>query len=226
MYYAGGDFNDDDDVMASKLGARTHIGTAVSQDGQHWSRIEGEHATGAALEPTGDETRVAFPHVVQQPASAKAQWRMYYSAKTVSDPKRWVLKFAESQDGIRWAKAGSVPMGGAGAHFQGGVARPYVVEDGGRQVMFFEGRAEAGGRSIGRAVSEDAGATWAADDAPVVSAAAAAAAWDSGGVGSPHVLQVGDDGWRMYYQGWSADGGGQKIGIAEAGALDGEWEKL
>lgn len=45
-------------------GGRMSVGVALSNDGVHWGRIEGEHSSGAALEPREGETFVGWPQVM------------------------------------------------------------------------------------------------------------------------------------------------------------------
>jgi hypothetical protein len=80
-------------------------GLAISQDGHHWARIEGDHHTGALFsvgdddeEPRGWEARcVAAPKVVMH---ADGDLRMYrHSFDEMS--QRHAIGVARSRDGIR-----------------------------------------------------------------------------------------------------------------------------
>ena len=58
------------------------LGVAVSQDGANWSRLEGEHPSGACLDVGAagdfDATFVGWPQVVPLPEQDK--FRLYYHA--------------------------------------------------------------------------------------------------------------------------------------------------
>eukprot|EP00962_Isochrysis_galbana_P005293 scaffold1442_cov109-Isochrysis_galbana.AAC.3 len=61
MFYFGGDHDTTGGGPAMLRGGRMSIGVALSNDGVHWGRIEGEHSSGAALEPREGETFVGWP---------------------------------------------------------------------------------------------------------------------------------------------------------------------
>eukprot|EP00965_Chrysotila_dentata_P198554 6178866-Pleurochrysis_carterae.AAC.2 len=63
MFYFGGDGNE---VSLSEsapptVGANMRIGLALSNDGVHWGRVEGEHSSGAVLEPQQGQTFIGWP---------------------------------------------------------------------------------------------------------------------------------------------------------------------
>uniref|UniRef100_A0A0E0AVQ5 Glycosyl hydrolase family 32 N-terminal domain-containing protein n=1 Tax=Oryza glumipatula TaxID=40148 RepID=A0A0E0AVQ5_9ORYZ len=193
-------------------------GLAISQDGRHWARIEGDHHTGALLgvgeeEEGGDPRRgwearcVAAPKVVLH---AEGDLRMYYHSFDEMS-QRHAIGLARSKDGVRWRKAGKVLEGGkAGSFDEGGVRHGHVVRDraAGRYVMVYEG-VDANGRvSIGMAVSEDGLKGWRrSSELPILRPSDDDEGWDSTVVGSPCLVQMdGAYDWRMYYTGVGRDG--------------------
>ena len=45
------------------MGEAMSIGVALSNDGIHWGRVEGEHSSGAVLEPREGQLFVGWPQV-------------------------------------------------------------------------------------------------------------------------------------------------------------------
>ncbi|GJN03596.1 hypothetical protein PR202_ga21059 [Eleusine coracana subsp. coracana] len=190
-------------------------GLAISQDGRHWARIEGDHHSGALLsfgndeeEPRDWEARcVAAPKVVMH---ADGDLRMYYHSFDEMS-QRHAIGVARSRDGIRWTKMGKVLEGGrAGSFDECGVRHGHVVRDraAARYVMVYEG-VDANGRvSIGMAVSEDGLKGWRrCSEMPVLHPSMEDEAWDYAGVGSPCLVQMdGAYDWRLYYTGVGRDG--------------------
>ncbi|KAL6838287.1 hypothetical protein ACP4OV_031886 [Aristida adscensionis] len=190
-------------------------GLAISQDGRHWARIEGDHHSGALLgvAEEGEEARgwdarcMAAPKVVMH---ADGDLRMYYHSFDEMS-QRHAIGVARSRDGIRWTKVGKVLEGGrAGSFDEGGVRHGHVIRDraAARYVMVYEG-VDANGRvSIGMAVSEDGLRGWRrCSETPVLCPSEEDEGWDVAGVGSPYLVQMdGAYDWRLYYMGVGRDG--------------------
>lgn len=190
-------------------------GLAISQDGRHWARIEGDHHTGALFsvaedgeEPRGWEARgIVAPKVVMH---ADGDLRMYYHSFDETS-QRHAIGLARSRDGIRWKKTGKVlEAGRAGSFDECGVRHGHVVRDraAGWYVMVFEGVDADGRVSIGMAVSEDGLKDWRrSSEMPVLCPSDDDEGWDGAGVGSPCLVQMdGAYDWRLYYMGVGRDG--------------------
>ncbi|KAG8047326.1 hypothetical protein GUJ93_ZPchr0008g12837 [Zizania palustris] len=196
-------------------------GLAISQDGRHWARIEGDHHTGALLgvgeedEPQRWEARcVAAPKVVLH---AEGDLRMYYHSFDEMS-QRQAIGLARSRDGIRWKKEGKVLEGGkTGSFDEAGVRQGHVVRDSaaGRYVMVYEGVDAVGRVSIGMAVSEDGLRGWRRfSQLPVLGPSDEDEGWDASDVGSPCLVKLdGANEWRLYYMGVGRDGE-SAIGLA------------
>jgi hypothetical protein len=190
-------------------------GLAISQDGRHWARIEGDHHTGAlfSVAEEGEKSRgwearcIVAPKVVMH---ADGDLRMYYHSFDEMS-QRHAIGLARSRDGIRWKKTGKVLEGGrAGCFDECGVQHGHVVRDrAARQyVMVFEGVDADGRVSIGMAVSEDGLKEWRrSSEMPVLCPSYDDEGWDAAGVGSPYLVQMdGAYDWRLYYMGVGRDG--------------------
>ena len=90
--------------------------------------------------------------------------------------------------------------------------------------MWYEAVSVSGVSTIGLAVSSN-GKDWKKfSDKPVFTPSSTPGAWDSGGVGAPHLVWLNDKSrWRMYYVGCTAGGsintgdeGVTAIGVAES----------
>ena len=208
MYYAG---------YVDAPPTRWLPGLAISQDGRHWARIEGEHHTGALIDAEepgdGDSTSLAAPRVVFH---AAGDLRMYYHSFD-AQKQEFAIGVARSKDGINWVKLGKVlGSGPAGEFDEGGVTcGRAVMTGGGGYVMAYEGVAADGRRSIGMAESPDGLRDWRRRGGAPVLEASGEGGWDDGGVGSPCLVQMdGKDGWRLYYAGVGREGTGSGIGMA------------
>ena len=195
-------------------------GLAISQDGRHWARIEGEHHTGAlfdvGLENEWDSMYIASPQVVFH---GNGDLRMYYHSFDVENGQ-FAIGIARSKDGIRWVKLGKIMGGGISGSFdESGVVKACVVKNrrDGKYVMAYEGVDGNGRRSIGLAVSPDGLKEWRRSQDEAVLMPAEDDGWDNKGVGSPCLVQMDGDGdggeWRLYYRG-IGQGGRTGIGMA------------
>ncbi|KAJ0455110.1 putative glycosyl hydrolase, five-bladed beta-propellor domain superfamily [Helianthus annuus] len=191
---------------------RSLPGLAMSQDGRHWARIEGEHHSGALLdlgsEGEWDSMFISSPQVVLH---SNGDLRMYYHSFD-SEKGQFAIGMARSRDGMRWMKLGKIMGGGRVGDFdEYGVKNPCVVrnkKDGG-YFMVYEGVDVDGRRSIGLAQSSDGLKDWhRVEGGPILKPAQETGCWDDGWVGSPYLVHMeGEkDEWRLYYQGVGQNG--------------------
>ncbi|KAL1551055.1 hypothetical protein AAHA92_18944 [Salvia divinorum] len=209
LYYTG---------FCSEDSPRSLPGLAMSQDGRHWARIEGEHHSGALLDVGADgewdSTFIASPQVVFH---GSGDLRMYYHSFD-AETGTYGVGIARSRDGMRWMKLARIlGAGGNGAFDEGGMVNPRVLRDrrDGKYVMVYEGVGGDGEwRSIGVAESLDGLKQWRkVGDGPVFEeSGGGGGGWDSEGVGSPCLVQM-DEQWRLYYRGVGR-GGRSGIGLA------------
>ncbi|KAH7515979.1 hypothetical protein FEM48_Zijuj10G0085800 [Ziziphus jujuba var. spinosa] len=193
-------------------------GLAISQDGRHWARIEGEHHSGAlfdvGLEKEWDSLFIASPQVVFH---TSGDLRMYYHSLDIENGQ-FGIGIARSRDGIRWVKLGKIIGGGkSGCFDEFGVFNPRVVRNrkDGKYLMAYEGVDAKGKRSIGLAVSPDGLKDWTRFQDEGVLKPSMGNGWDNKGVGSPCLVHMDgeEDEWRMYYRG-VGNGGRTGIGMA------------
>ncbi|XP_052198768.1 uncharacterized protein LOC127805954 [Diospyros lotus] len=195
-------------------------GLACSQDGRHWTRIEGENHSGALLEVGAknewDSSFIASPKVVFH---GRDDLRMYYHSFDLKNGK-FAVGLARSRDGIRWVKLGKILGGGSrGCFDELGSMNPHVVRNpkDGSYLMAYEGVDAEGVRSIGMAVSSDRLRQWDRLQDAAVLTPSEQEGWDNKGVGSPYLVHMkgltGDDQWRLYYKG-VGDNGRTGIGMA------------
>lgn len=201
-------------------------GLAMSQDGRHWARIEGDHHSGALFdvgqEGDWDSLFIASPQVVFH---GNGDLRMYYHSLDAENGC-FAVGMARSRDGIKWVKLGKIIGGGdAGVFDELGVMHPKVVRNkrDGKYVMAYEGVGVDGRRNIGMAISSDGLKGWRRvnSSSPVLKQCEEHG-WDSEGVGSPCLVQMdGDEDcqWRLYYRGVGR-GGRTGIGLAVSGGSD------
>ncbi|KAF8390154.1 hypothetical protein HHK36_024676 [Tetracentron sinense] len=200
-------------------------GLAISQDGRHWARIEGEHHTGALFDlGSGKEWDSLFASAPRVVYHGTGDLRMYYHSFD-AECGHFALGIARSRDGIKWVKLGKIIGGGPDGSFdEFGAANAHVVRNrkNGEYVMVYEGVAADGQRSIGLAVSPDGLKDWKKCQDEAILKPSAEDAWDNKGVGSPFLVQMdGDaDEWRLYYSGMG-EGGRTGIGmvVSEGGDI-------
>lgn len=214
------------------IGSKMEIGVAVSQDGIYWSKIEGSSAYASILSVSKnpidfDSSFIASPSVVEN----GLECRMYYHTYDIKSMK-FVVGLASAYDGfLNWKKYGCVFRGGDKINDfdYDGVTRRHVIRlNDGTHQMWYEGISSSKRHSIGVATSVD-GVNWQkVSDEPVFQGNQNNPnAWDSGNVGSPHLVWLPEKKrWRMYYVGtkylndvssstfYSVNGEG--IGIAES----------
>ena len=206
MWYFGGDRESMQIGDARMRGFPLRIGRAVSRDGVHWQRMPGD-ARGAVLDvgPAGapDAGSVGWPQVLKLRAD---HWRMYYH--TVGREVGFAVCAAESTDqGRSWRRLGVVLGRGSPGHFDvAGASTRQVFRHRDRYMMLYEGWGADGRPSIGIADSKD-GLEWRRIPGPLPDAAVLAPApadsgrWDSGAIGTPWMIDRGDNRFYMYYVG-------------------------
>jgi predicted GH43/DUF377 family glycosyl hydrolase len=230
MHFFGGNYEEaDEGVKGSKL----RIGVAISQDGINWSRVEGEHADGSVIacgQPGEfDESLVSHPNVITYKGS---EFRMYYTGGSGPPGEElYTMGLAVSQDGLKWKKRGPVFSGGAEGEWdcRGVLARSMVTSPmTGEISMLYEGVSASGERAIGLATSPD-GISWKRHGGgPVFCRSNVEGAWDSGGVGSPRLVELfeKDGEFILYYGGWETEGE-HRIGMAKSqGASLTSWARI
>ncbi|XP_068636889.1 uncharacterized protein [Aristolochia californica] len=185
-------------------------GLAISQDGRHWARIEGEHHSGALFDVGAggnwDSHFIAAPRVVFH---RTGDLRMYYHSLDASTGC-FSIGMARSRDGIRWIKLGKILGGGsAGSFDEAGVLNGHVMmKKDGSYWMAYEGVATTGERCIGVAESDDGIKDWRrCGEGPVLVPSSEQLGWDNKAVGSPCLVRMdGNDEWRLYYRGIGEEG--------------------
>ncbi|KAK6159912.1 hypothetical protein DH2020_003293 [Rehmannia glutinosa] len=200
-------------------------GLAMSQDGRHWARIEGEHHSGALLDVGSDgewdSSFIASPQVVFH---TTGDLRMYYHSFDVKNG-HFAVGIARSRDGMRWVKLGKILGAGPnGAFDERGIVNARVLRNkkDGKYLMVYEGVSANGKRSIGMAVSLDGLKDWRrVQDNPVFNQSEDGG-WDCEGVGLPCLVQMDGemDEWRLYYRGIGR-GGRTGIGLAVSQGSEG-----
>ncbi|KAL5761727.1 hypothetical protein ACOSP7_017991 [Xanthoceras sorbifolium] len=199
-------------------------GLAISQDGRHWARIEGDHHSGALFDVGSDKDWdslfISSPQVVFH---GSGDLRMFYHSFDV-EKGEFGIGIARSRDGIKWVKLGKIMGGGIRGSFdEYGVKNPCVArkKKDGKYVMVYEGVDADGKTSIGLAVSIDGLKDWRRFQDEAVLKTEAKEGWDNKGVGSPCLVQIDGDGdeWRLYYRG-IGNGGRTGIGLAVSEGSD------
>ncbi|KAH9540014.1 hypothetical protein CY35_15G086200 [Sphagnum magellanicum] len=214
-------------------GFRMLPGLIKSTDGFVYNR---KHSPGSPLLKIGrknefDEVFIAWPRVIPPPCKEvegqflpmnKEHWLMTYSSIQLTLPPVSAIGAATSSDGLQWTKAGCVLARGAkGTWDDGGVGRRHVLFLDGQYVMFYEGVDGNGIHGIGLAFSRD-GIQWKKDTVlgtepggPIFRARIGEEeAWDNGTVAAPHVVQLDDGSFRLYYVGSNALKTQSAIGVA------------
>jgi len=158
MYTFGGN-SDVIEVNGNPVkGLKIEIGVAVSQDGIHWSKVEGRSSYSSILQLGSvndfDAQFVGWPCILE----TNQEFRMYYHTY---DPrvKKFIVGLAIARDGLLdWVKVGPTFSGSTDSnHFDSmGVTRRHVVRlIDGKFRMWYEGVSNLGRHSIGLATSDD-----------------------------------------------------------------------
>ena len=132
------------------------IGCAVSEDGgETFSRVSEAPIVGRSRV---DPFLTASPFVLVE----EGRWRMWYVSATEWEPRedgprhRYLIKYAESDDGLQWRREGLVCIDYTGAE-EYAIARPCVIRDGDLYRMWYSHRGPA--YRVGYAESAD-GLSW------------------------------------------------------------------
>lgn len=193
-------------------------GLAISQDGRHWARIEGEHHSGALIdvgsEKDWDSLFISSPHVVYH---ENGDLRMYYHSFDL-EKGHFAVGIARSRDGVRWVKLGKVIGGGkTGSFDEFGAMNPCVMRNriDGNYMMAYEGVAADGRRSIGMAISPNGLKEWVRLQDEAILEPSDRGCWDDKDVGSPCLVQMDkeENELRLYYRGVGNEG---RVGIGMA----------
>lgn len=230
MYYAGGNRQAVSIGGNDVPGARTAIGVAISKDGEHFTRVEGEHPSGAVLQPGDegafDQLLVAGPFVTRPRKPLKGGWKYVMHYFTLDEGRRrFAIGRALSRDGLKFERAGSGPVitGDGEVFAEKGVMRCCVVErTDGLFVMFVECIDGDGVHRIAMTESEDC-AMW--GRLKVVLGPGEGDAWDAKGVSHPSAVMMDEGKVRLYYVGRGSTfdtdkGTGSGVGVAESEGED------
>lgn len=214
MYYMGGNKEEKkiSDYIATTnsnskiMGMNMCIGIAISQDGIHWGRVEGDYPNGSILEPDEQELYCAWPDVIK----LENIYLMHYS--TLDNSKQKCINYAVSEDGFKWEKQGCCikPTGD-----ELGVARSHVMYDDVKKsfVMFYDALSSKDNKHrIYAAVSTDGISNW-NKIGIVLDLCNESSAWDSHGLSNPHAIELDDGTIRMYYIGQDKNGN-TAVGVA------------
>ncbi len=142
-----------------------------------------------------DPYLTASPWVLRE----KDGWRMWYVScskwETIGQEIRhyYNLRYAESDDGIHWRRAGQVAIDFADER-EYAISRPCVIHDGDRYRMWFAARGDH--YRLGYAESHD-GLSWQRDDSRV-DLDPAAEGWDAEMIAYPAIFDLGGRRYMLY----------------------------
>lgn len=231
----------------------TRIGLAISKDGEHFSRIEGEYPSGAVLEaadaPAFDDGLVSSPTVIQlarpptqglssllgnASRSSGIQYVMHYHGRSRGTPLGPpAIGRAVSKDGLLFQRTNggqpvvprpdTIPPSWA----VGGVCNPCVLHrdasDASAPFLMFVEVWDLDGRRRIAACESTDCESW--GELELVLEPAASGAWDDGGVAQPCVVEDELGRIRLYYVGWhEGHENASAIGLAES--LGSDWRGL
>lgn len=249
MYYTGGDSEVVDMNGMKYRGLRARIGVAISKDGEHFSRIEGDFPNGAILDLGSpgdfDAFLVGEPTVLRmEKGDANERYVMFYfSYDAISG--RCSVGRAVSKDGFLFRKTN--PDGEArsaddatprkvatvtgscekGRFDEIGVRRTSIVKrEDGTYVMFIEVLDATRKSRIGMCESKDT-KRW--SDIKLLLDVGQTGSWDCENVSHPNAVLMRDGSARLYYVGTGEDdeatkGRGSSIGMAVSNGKD--WTKF
>lgn len=173
---------------------QNHVGLAVRHGGGEWRRV----SRAPILERTDDDFLSMGSTAVLRD---RHRWRMWYTSfrrwrQTSAEPKHvYVIKFAESADGVHWTRSNQVCIDAA-SPAEHSISRPSVLVEGGLHHMWFSCRGAA--YRIGYAWSEN-GIDWVRRD-DLAGIDVSAAGWDSESICYSHVFRW-QDALHMIYCG-------------------------
>jgi hypothetical protein len=145
------------------------------------------------------------------------RWRMWYAGGSEwvgagdSAKPRYSLRYATSDDGITWPRAGTVCLEPEADEL--GFGRPCVLERKGTLHMWYSRRSIERGYDLGYATSPD-GLIWRREDELAGLPRGAAGAWDSEMVGLASILQ-GPAGTLLFYNGNGYGATGFGVAVAD-----------
>ena len=219
MWYFGGDAQPRKTEAAmlgdAVVGLGMRPGLARSDDGIHWTRVEG-HATGGALLDFPDhDLYAAWPNVLFD----GRRYIIQYTAPTL-DLSYFHTRTAFSDDGIHWTRAGDLQWAdGVRPYDEGGIVTRQTMLNplsGGRRfLMVYTATDRAHKRSIAAAESDD-GLNWHhLYDEPIFHAGNTGA-WDTGGVAANRLVVARNTLYFYYYgfQSLGPDDAARGIGLA------------
>jgi hypothetical protein len=232
LFYGGSD-SDGPASCPGINGTHWRPGLARSTDGVAFTRVAGSARGGALLDngsPGDFDSQLAYRPFVLHDGAA---WRMWYNGSTqqfncptgtLALDRR--IGYAESTDGVTWAKkndgpgpGGSVlPLGGAGAIDEQQVGYLWVLKDGAEYKMYYSANDAQNTWRVALATSSDA-RTW----TKVRGKNGNGSVLDVGPVGAfdvacayqPSVVKERSDLYRMWYRGCQNVGpfGGPSLGV-------------
>jgi predicted GH43/DUF377 family glycosyl hydrolase len=140
-----------------------------------------------------DPLSISYPWVLRE----GNLWRMWYGSNLDWGPEpsdmEYLIKYAESDDGIHWRRDGRVAIALASPG-EYAIAKPCVVREGGRYRMWYSYRGEA--YRIGYAESPD-GLTWERLD-HLAGIEPSPSGWDSEAIEYPNVVEHGGQKYMLY----------------------------
>jgi hypothetical protein len=171
---------------------QNHIGLAVKKNGGEWRRY-----SRAPLLPRTNEEYLSLgsTSVLRE----KDRWRMWYTCfrswgQGSGQPKHvYVIKYAESADGVEWVRPNVVCIDTAAPH-EFSIGRPSVLRRDGLYHMWFSYRGEH--YRIGYAWSED-GIHWTRRD-DLAGIDVSRSGWDSESICYSHVFEWKDVLYMLY----------------------------
>jgi hypothetical protein len=170
---------------------QNHVGLAVRSPGGVWRRF----SRAPLLPRTDDEYLSLGSTSVLREGSL---WRMWYTCfrrwGRAGEPKHhYVIKYAESSDGVHWRRPGIVCIDAADTS-EYAIGRPSVFRRDGLYHMWYSYRGVA--YRIGYACSED-GITWTRRD-DLAAIDVSASGWDSESICYSHVFEWKDTLYMLY----------------------------
>ena len=175
----------------------TLIGMAESEDGLHWTRLNGGRPLFGFTQEWEDHA-VMCPHVVYE--EENGLFKMWYSGGNNHEPV--AIGYAVSRDGLHWEKYVQNPVLTPDPAYiweQHKVCGCHVMKDKDWYYMFYIGHLHEERAQVGLARSRDGITGWEKHpENPII--APDAGSWDGLSVYKPYVLKDGDR-WVMWYNG-------------------------
>lgn len=171
---------------------QNHLGLAIQEDGKPWRR----YSRAPILERTDEDFLSIGSAAVIRDGD---RWRMYYTcfrtwAAADTDPKHvYVIKYAESGDGLHWRRPSHVCVDVA-SEGEYSIGRPSVLVADGLYHMWYSFR--GGAYRIGYAWSED-GVTWTRRD-DLARIDVSDTGWDAEAICYSHVFPFAGDLYMLY----------------------------